>query len=117
MPVAGTYFLIDDLTLSGATAISPEDAGHKPQVFSLDQNYPNPFNPTTNIRYSLSVKDHVYLNIFDVTGREVATLVDQEQLPGSYEVRWNAENEAGGIYFYQVKVGNKIQTRKMTLIK
>ena len=96
--------------------------------FELYQNYPNPFNPSTKIRYVISNStlsgvegSLVQLKVFDVLGNEVAILVNEEQLSGFYEVEFNSESinkaSASGIYFYQLKVGNLIQSKKMTLLK
>ena len=88
-----------------------------PVEFALYQNYPNPFNPTTNIGFTISDFGFVSLKVYDVLGREVATLVNKEQKPGYYEVEWNASNQPSGIYFYQIKIVGFIETKKMTLIK
>lgn len=93
-----------------------------PTEFSLQQNYPNPFNPNTVIQYSIINPTQVSLKIYDVLGREVKTLVNQEQIRGVYEVNWNGDDEAGnkvstGVYFYSLKSGDFSQTRKMVLIK
>ncbi len=88
-----------------------------PQNFSLSQNYPNPFNPTTVIRYQVSGMSHVTLGVYDVLGQEVAMLVNEEKFPGSYEVNFNASNLSSGVYFYTLRAGNFVETKKMLLIK
>lgn len=88
-----------------------------PKEFMLYQNYPNPFNPTTQIKYSVAESDLVALKVFDVLGREIATFVNEQQQPGSYEIKFDATNLSSGIYFYQLKAGGFIDTKKMTLIK
>jgi ligand-binding sensor domain-containing protein len=94
---------------------------NSPTKFSLSQNYPNPFNPNTNIQYAISNRQFVTIKIFDVLGKEVATLVDEYRNAGSYEVEFNPEssikNPASGIYFYQLKAGDFIETKKMILMK
>jgi len=87
--------------------------------YYLSQNYPNPFNPTTVIRYSLSVNSFVSLKVYDVLGREIKTLVNKEQTAGSYEELFTINDEplTSGVYFYQLKAGDYINTRKMLLIK
>jgi len=96
--------------------------------FSLEQNYPNPFNPSTTIHYSIpSValsgveRSVVTLRVYDVLGNEVAILVNEEKPAGNYEVEFNTStikhNSSSGIYFYQLKAGNFIRTRKMILLK
>ncbi|MBK7380185.1 MAG: T9SS type A sorting domain-containing protein [Ignavibacteriales bacterium] len=96
-----------------------------PTEFSLGQNYPNPFNPTTKIKYtiptvtlSLSKGDIlVSLKVFDVLGNEIATLVNEQQRPGSYEVEFNSAKLSSGVYYYQIKSGNFLDTKKMVLIR
>ncbi len=90
--------------------------------FKLSQNYPNPFNPTTKIKYSVPVSgttlvQNVQLKIFDVLGREVATLVNETKTAGEYEVNFDGKNLSSGIYFYQLKTGGLQLTRKMILMK
>jgi hypothetical protein len=88
-----------------------------PLEFSLAQNFPNPFNPSTSIKYAISNKQFVQLKIFDVLGKEVATLVNEEKSAGSYEVNFNASQLSSGIYFYKLQSGSFVQTRKMILLK
>ncbi len=88
-----------------------------PGTFSLQQNYPNPFNPATSINYSLPVRSHVTMKIYNVLGKEIATLVDETQAPGDYTVPWNAANVPSGIYFVQVIAGQYSQMQKVVLVK
>jgi hypothetical protein len=94
-----------------------------PVRFLLNQNYPNPFNPSTTIQFSIppSKGDRgmtsVKLIIYDVLGREVATLINQQMQPGSYSVDWDASNYPSGIYFYKLEAGDNVQSKKMVLIK
>jgi hypothetical protein len=93
-----------------------------PDEFVLHQNYPNPFNPSTVIGYRLNDNGHVTLKVYDILGREVITLVDEEQSPGIYEVEFNAEANyqfapASGVYLYQLKAGNYTATKKMIILK
>jgi len=85
--------------------------------YSLFQNYPNPFNPVTIIRYQLPITSRVTLKVFDILGREVETLVNEEKPAGKYEVKFNASDLSSGVYFYQLKIGSFIQTKKMLLLK
>lgn len=87
------------------------------KFFNLEQNYPNPFNPTTKIKYTIPQKSFVSLKVLDMLGNELQTLVNSEKETGNYEVEWNAGAFATGIYFYQMKTDNYIETRKMILIK
>jgi len=93
-----------------------DDAGF-PTEFKLIQNYPNPFNPSTTVKYSLPSRQHVVLKVYNTLGTEVATLVDQVNEAGSYELEFNANNCASGIYFYTIKAGEFVQTKKMLMIK
>ncbi|MDA3860983.1 MAG: T9SS type A sorting domain-containing protein [Melioribacteraceae bacterium] len=88
-----------------------------PQVFSLSQNYPNPFNPTTVIQYSLSEVTNVKLKVYDMLGREIATLVNREQTAGVYNVEFNATNLSSGVYFYRVEAGSFVASKKLLLLK
>jgi len=88
-----------------------------PEQFALFQNYPNPFNPSTVISFQLPVSNHVTLKVFDVNGREVATLVDGEMSPGNHTVTFAPRDWAGGIYFYKLTAGKFSQTRKAILMK
>jgi len=88
-----------------------------PLKCELGQNYPNPFNPSTTINYSLPVQSLVTIKIFDITGKEVQTIVNSEQLPGSYSVQFDGSGLASGTYFYKIQAGSFIETKKMMLIK
>ncbi len=88
-----------------------------PAKFSLEQNYPNPFNPSTNIQYSIANRQFVTLKVFDVLGNEVATLVNEEKPAGNYEVEFNPINLSSGVYYYRLKAGEFIKTKKMILLK
>ena len=93
--------------------------------YNLFQNYPNPFNPTTTISYTIpenkpenhSFQQKTTLKVFNVLGKEVATLVDKNQSPGCYQVIFNAKELPSGIYFYKITAGDFIQLRKMILLK
>ena len=93
-----------------------------PQIFALHQNYPNPFNPTTSISYDLPKNEFVSINVFDLMGREVKTLVKKEQVAGFRSVKWDATNNLGqpvsaGMYIYTIQAGEFRQTKKMVLLK
>ena len=99
----------------------------KPQIpdqIVLENNYPNPFNPSTTIRYSIpsvetlhATSQHVTLKIYDVLGREVATLVNKEQKAGNYSVTFNANNLTSGVYYYSIMTDSKRITKPMILLK
>ncbi len=88
-----------------------------PQTFELYQNYPNPFNPITQIRYRLPVSSKVRLEVFDMLGRRIATLVEARQEAGEYQMRFNAENLPSGIYLLRLQAGGFSDTKKMLLVK
>jgi hypothetical protein len=120
---AGTsskYSVLDSVTISGATAVasSVEKTGIEvPSEFMLHQNYPNPFNPSTNIEYRISKSGTVTLKVFDVLGREVATLVNVELQPGIYQATFDGAHLASGVYLYQLRAGDFVQTQRMVLAK
>ncbi len=88
-----------------------------PDKYSLSQNYPNPFNPVTAIKYSIPNEGFVSLKIYNVLGSEVATLVNEFKNAGSYNVSFNAENLSSGVYYYKLKSGTFVETKKMILLK
>jgi hypothetical protein len=109
------------LTITYAQVIGVTGNHNVPNQFHLYQNYPNPFNPVTKIKFSIpqgtGKEQSVNLKIYDILGREVAVLINQEMRPGSYLVEWNAINFASGIYFYRLEAGQFAETKKMVLVK
>jgi len=100
------------------TTVGVQETGNEiPNIYSLSQNYPNPFNPTTNIRFSIPNAGLVSLVVFDITGREVATLINQNMNAGIYTADFDATQLASGIYFYTIKAGSFTDTKKMVLVK
>ena len=85
--------------------------------FELKQNYPNPFNPSTKIKYSLLQSSDVELKVFDILGNEIETLINEEKPTGTYELTWYAKQLPSGIYFYQLRAGQYVETKKMVLMK
>jgi len=88
-----------------------------PTQFELAQNYPNPFNPSTTIQYSIKERASVELVLYDILGRQVVVLVNEEQDVGYYKVNFNAKSLASGIYFYRIQAGSFVETKKMVLLK
>jgi len=88
-----------------------------PDKFILMQNYPNPFNPSTKISYQIPEMSFVKIKVFDILGNEIETLVNEEKFIGSYDFEFNAAGLTSGIYFYQLKAGNYIETKKMLYLK
>jgi hypothetical protein len=129
--IPGQY--VDNLTILGITPFAipgletkltneitvVENERSTPTAFSLKQNYPNPFNPSTTISWQSSVSSHHTLKVFDVLGNQLATLVDEYKPAGEYNVQFTINNLqlGSGIYFYQLKSGSFVQTKKMVLIK
>jgi hypothetical protein len=99
---AGSTFTLDDLTLSG-TATGVEQQSTEPVSYSLSQNFPNPFNPSTMIAYQTAKSGPVRLAVYDILGREVATLVNSVQPQGSHEVRFDAGELSSGVYIYRLQ--------------
>jgi hypothetical protein len=104
--------IIDTFTI-GVQAISSEI----PIKFSLFQNYPNPFNPTTSIKYQVKSLKNVKFIVYDIMGKEIETLVNEKQTPGTYEISWDGTNYPSGVYFYKLSTGDFTDTKKMLLIK
>jgi hypothetical protein len=113
---AGSTFKIDDIAFAGATGVESA-VGQTPQSYALHQNYPNPFNPTTVINYELPVAGQINLKVYDVLGREVATLVDGRMEAGEHQVSFDASRLASGIYFYQLQAGSFVASKKLVLLK
>ena len=105
-------FAFDELTSVGG-----EDVAYAPKIFLLSQNYPNPFNSITNIQYQLPASSEVLLTIYNIRGQEVLRLVESDQPAGYHQITWNAANVASGMYFYRLRAGNFVQTRKMILLR
>jgi hypothetical protein len=103
--------------IGNKTTVDVKDEQMTVLSYSLLQNYPNPFNPTTQISYSLPKSGFVSLKVYDVLGREVTTLVNQNQNSGSYNITFNASNLSTGVYFYKLDAGDFLSIKKMLLVK
>jgi hypothetical protein len=110
-------FFAKEIFLYYSPPTSVESENNIVNRFNLQQNYPNPFNPTTTIKYTIELSGLVKLIVYDILGNEVATLVNEEKQSGIYEVEFNASNLSSGIYFYQLKAGDFISTKKLVLLK
>ncbi|MCH8034250.1 MAG: T9SS type A sorting domain-containing protein [Bacteroidetes bacterium] len=93
------------------------DGLNQPKKFILSQNYPNPFNPITSIKYLIPEISFVTMEVYDVLGNEIATLVNEEKPAGSYEVIFDARNLSSGTYFYKIQAGTFVETKKMVLLR
>ena len=119
--VTMTVEFVDEVVFPPAVGVD-DPLALTPREFSLGQNYPNPFNPSTSITYDIPASANVSLSIYDMLGRNVITLVNEQQSAGSYVVEWNGENSSGiqvtsGIYFYRLEAGQAATTKKMLLLK
>ena len=86
-----------------------------PDVYALEQNYPNPFNPSTTIKYHIPELSFVTLKVYDVLGNEIATLINEKKSIGSFDIKFDATGLPSGIYFYRLRVGSFVETKKMVL--
>ncbi len=104
-------------SFSVATITGVEDQSYKVNSFKLEQNYPNPFNPSTIIKYTISERSNVSLKVYDVLGKEVASLINEVKDANNYEVKFDASNLASGLYIYKLQAGDFTSSRKMMLLK
>ncbi|MEK7250185.1 MAG: T9SS type A sorting domain-containing protein, partial [Bacteroidota bacterium] len=106
-----------DFLLQRERTTAVQDASTAALRFELSQNYPNPFNPATIIKFQIPNSSFVTLKVFDLLGREVATLVNEQMKPGSYERTFEGNNLASGIYFYHLRASGFSQTKKLVLLR
>ena len=114
--LTGLYW-VDFTVISVFPPTSVKEIDFIPSKLTLEQNYPNPFNPSTTIKYSIPKQSNVTLKVYDVLGREVTSLVNKEQPKGNYEVEFDGNDLTSGIYFYRLKAGDFVETKKMILLK
>jgi hypothetical protein len=113
------YYRLNQIDFNGVSELSEEIEVDVLGIMKFDvfQNFPNPFNPSTIIKYQIPSKINVTLKIYDVLGNEIATLVNEEKQPGTYEVKFDGTGFPSGIYLYKLIAGNYIETKKMVLVK
>lgn len=99
------------------TLVGVNEIPGRPDVFSLQQNFPNPFNPSTVIRFGVPSSKFISLKVHNLLGQEIATLVNEELRPGSYEVTWDASGFSSGVYFYRLQAGELADTKKLLLLR
>jgi photosystem II stability/assembly factor-like uncharacterized protein len=115
--VIGNHGIILKTTDGGSSVWIKNNIEDVPQNYFLYQNYPNPFNPTTNIKYAIPKDGFVTIKIYDLLGREINKIVSETQKAGFYTVQFNGASLSSGVYFYRIKSGSFVQTKKMVLIK
>jgi hypothetical protein len=111
------WTLTTDTTCKSIVFVGIASIEELPTVFKLYTNYPNPFNPSTTIKYDVPNNSFVKLTIFDILGREVDQLVNQNMTPGRYDVQWDAKSYASGTYLYKLEAGDFVDIKKMILVK
>jgi len=104
-------------TFLGLYVSVKEISSNIPEDYNLFQNYPNPFNPSTKIQFQIKETSFASLKVYDAIGNEIATLFNEDLPGGKYEVEFNANELTSGVYFYQLRAGNSVETKKMLLIK
>lgn len=114
---AGTFVLLDDIVLDNSVTGVERDEFTSPSSFSLAQNYPNPFNPSTQIEFTVPVRTHVTLRIYNIMGQEVRTLIDRDLQAGRYKADFDGTGLPSGTYLYRIQAGKFSKTDKMTLLK
>jgi hypothetical protein len=112
-----TVYQSETIKYSDLVVSNDDNQNQIPEEFILEQNYPNPFNPSSTIKFSIPTSEFVMLKVFDILGNEVAALVNENTLSGTYEVLFSAARLSSGVYFYQLKAGEFLQTKKMILMK
>lgn len=110
---SGFWFAVQASTVTSVERIDDTI----PNRFRLDQNYPNPFNPSTTIRFAIPQQERVVLVVYDLMGRVVTTLIDEQLAPGEYTAVFDAGSIASGMYLYRIQAGSHITTRRMILLK
>jgi hypothetical protein len=115
--IGGNYEGISGHFTIQETPTSVEVRGENPKTFTLPANYPNPFNPSTTIKFSLPRTGYVRLQVFNILGEVVATLVSEELNAGTYTTLWNASRMASGAYFYRLQAADFVDTKKLLLLK
>ncbi|MBL1215592.1 MAG: T9SS type A sorting domain-containing protein [Ignavibacteriae bacterium] len=113
----GIVYWRDSLTIDLSPTDVENEISNQPKDYVLEQNFPNPFNPTTSISYSIPKQSHVNLKVFDVLGNEIAEIVNEEKPIGTFEIEFDASNLVSGIYFYKLRAGGFVETKKMIFLK
>ncbi len=109
-----SFLYIDDVSITNSTDIHEIQSNNS---IELEQNYPNPFNSVTNFKYAVATDEFVTLKVYDITGNEICTLVNEKKTAGTYEIAWNASAFRSGIYFSKLSVGNTVISKKLILLR
>jgi hypothetical protein len=109
--------IVSDMDHHDFVASTGSKLSELPDSYALDQNYPNPFNPVTAINFSIPAASHVKLEIYNIMGQKVATLVDRQMEAGRHTIQWDGSSAASGVYLYRLEAGYFVDTKKMTLLK
>jgi hypothetical protein len=109
------HLIIDNWMVTTPTDVEGDQI--VPEKFALLQNYPNPFNPSTKITYNIPQRSNVSLKIYDMLGKEIATLVNEQKEVGTYNVQFDASKLSSGVYIYSIQAGDFLVSRKMILMK
>jgi hypothetical protein len=107
---------------NGSVSSVSQNINKIPNIYQLNQNYPNPFNPSTKIEFHISNQENIKIKIFDINGRLIRNILDENRNAGNYSIEWNGKNDAGelvssGTYFYQLQAGDFVQTKKLIYLK
>jgi len=107
----------DLIQYNAVASVEEREADFIPGKLALRQNYPNPFNPNTTFEFSVPYSAHVTLKVFDLLGRDIATIVSQRLEAGTFVVHWTPSNLTSGIYFYRLQTGTFTETKKLVLLR
>jgi hypothetical protein len=110
-------YYVQNFDLNGTLTDVSNVHDTRPASFALLQNYPNPFNPSTTIRYQIPTSEHVTLDVVNILGQRVATLINGQQPAGTYSVQWSSDGVASGVYFYRLTTNGRVEMKKMILLK
>jgi len=117
IPDSTHAYPLNKFTFNILNPTSISEGSNLPIEFAINQNYPNPFNPSTKIKYSIPHSSKVVIKVFDILGREIETLVNEEKPAGNYELTWYVKGLSSGVYFYRIQAGSFVETKKMILMK
>ena len=117
LALAQTAITLDANTVTKLSSITTAKDGSLPREFSLSQNYPNPFNPTSTIRFAIPKTSFVTISVYDILGNKIEILLDEEKSPGHYEIVFNVKELSSGIYFYEIRAGEFLRSKKMIVMK